>query len=177
MVSRRTAGFTLLELVVSMFVFGIFLMILIMLTSEMRRYESKLPVNFMKHPQVSAVVSRLRRDVLDAMGDATGNPYVQEWPPTNPQYRNTRQVLIINTWENGPKTVVWDFREPGVVMRRSYNVGIATDWVARGLPEDIGSFDLGAEKIPGRSWAVRITATDKKGRIAIDQIFQPRAHN
>ena len=174
MVNKRAAGFTLLEVVVAMTVFGIFLWILIMLTAEMRNNEKKLPVNFMKHPQVAAVVSRLRRDVLDGIGDATGNPYLDQWPATNPQYVNSSQVLILNTWENGQKTVVWDFREPGIVTRRSYNVGVATDWVARGLPTQ---FEVGAEKIPGRYWAVRIKARDTKGRIAIDQIFQPRAHN
>lgn len=169
MVSRRTAGFTLVELVVAMFVFGIFLWILIMLTAEMRNHEKTLPVNFMKHPQVSAVVSRLRRDVLDAVDRPYDPPY-----PTG--YRMGPQVLIIRTVEpDGRKSVVWDFREPGVVTRRSFNVGIAKDWTARGLPED-SYVEIDAVEIAGRNFAVRLIAKDRKGRIAIDQIFVPRAH-
>lgn len=173
MVSRRAAGYTLLEVIVAMAVFGIFLAMLIMLTAELRNYEKKLPVNFMKHPQVSAVVSRVRRDVLDAVPDATGNPYLSSWPPQNPQYTNSRQVLIIQTLEaGGQKVVVWDFRQESIVLRRSYNVGVPTDWVARGMPSD---FEVDAVQV-GYGYAVRLTGKDKKGRIAIDQIFQPRAH-
>ena len=79
---RRARGYTLLELVIAMAIFGIFLMILTVLTAEMRNYEKKLPINFMKHPQVSAVVSRLRKDVLDA---DLATPYPPEWPPGCPQ--------------------------------------------------------------------------------------------
>lgn len=177
---RRERGFTLLEVVVSMVLFGIFLMILVVLTAEMNNYEKKLPINFMKHPQVSAVVSRLRRDVLDASSGIPGTtPYLPQWPPgPDPQYTNSKQLLIIRTMEPDLKlkTVVWDFREEGIVTRRSYNVGVPTDWIARGLPPDISYFDLGAEQIAGRDWAVRLKAVDKKGRVALDQIFQPRAH-
>lgn len=172
MVRRRLAGYTLLEIVVSMAVFGIFLMILIALTSEMNSYEKKLPVNFMKHPQVTAVVSRLRKDVLDA---TLSNTYPTEWPTANPQYTQTSETLILTSLqEDGSlRTVVWDFREEGIVTRRSYNVGVPTDWIARGLPAQMS---VDSVEFPGRLYGVRLTAKDKKGRIAIDQIFQPRAH-
>jgi len=171
-VKRRDSGYTLMEIVVAMAVFGIFLVVLVTLTAEMRRYEKKLPVNFMKHPQMTAVLSRMRKDVLDADGE---NTYVSDWPPTNPEYTMGKQVLIINTWDpNGRKTVVWDLREAGIARRRIYNVGIvATDWVARGLPAQL-EFD--SVEFPGRPYGVRVTAKDINGRIAIDQIFQPRAH-
>jgi prepilin-type N-terminal cleavage/methylation domain-containing protein len=169
-VRRRAAGYTLLELVVAMAIFGIFLLILMTLTAEMHSYEKKLPINFMKHPQVTAMVSRLRKDVLDA--DRV--PYEKTWQ----EYTMGPQVLIIRTWElSGRKVVVWDFRTPREVTRRSYNVGVASDWVARGLPQDMSYLEIDAQKIEGRSWAVRLIAKDTKGRTAIDQIFVPRAHD
>jgi hypothetical protein len=69
---------------------------------------------------------------------------------------------------------VWDFRTPGVVNRKAFSVGnVVSDWVARGVP---ANFSVGTFEIPNRPYAVRIRATDEKGKLAIDQIFQPRAH-
>jgi len=65
---KRQRGFTLMELVVTMAIFGVFLMIVGTLTLEMRGQEKRYPVNFMQHPQVVAVLSRMRRDVLDGFG-------------------------------------------------------------------------------------------------------------
>ena len=69
---RRQRGFTLMEVVVTMAIFGVFLMIVGALTLEMRGNEKRYPVNFMQHPQVIAVLSRLKRDVQDSFGS---NPY------------------------------------------------------------------------------------------------------
>ena len=72
--------------------------------------------------------------------------------------------------------VVWDFRTPGEVRRRAFQVGVAQDWVSRGLPVDFSNVEIGALKTGTNSaWATRITAKDEKGRIAIDTILQPRA--
>lgn len=172
LVRQRLAGYTLLEVVVSMAIFGIFLFVLAILTSEMRAYEKRLPVNFMRHPQISSVLARLRRDVLDAHG---ADPY----PETFKDYTQGPQTLIIESVQpnGGVNTIVWDFSTPGEVRRRAYNVGVATTWRARGVPEDFSrNLVVDAVDIPGRPWGVRITARDGKGRIAIDQILQPRAH-
>ncbi len=172
MVRRRTAGYTLMEVVVAMAVFGIFLMILGVLTVEMRSQEKRLPVNFMRHPQVVVMISKLRRDVLDAHG---ADPYKDAFQG----YTQSPKTLIIESVQDngGVQTVVWDFRNEGEVIRRAYNVGVPSDWVARGLPEDFSnSLEVDAVGIPGRPWGVRIRARDRKGRLAIDQILQPRAH-
>lgn len=169
MVKQR--GYTLLEVIFAMAIFGMFLAVLFLLTAEMRFYEKRLPINMHKHPQVMAVLSRLRRDVLDA---ASRQPYLKSYPP----YTSSDKVLIIETMmpNGGVQTVIWDFRTPGEVRRRAYNVGVAEDWVSRGLPADFTSVEIGAVKItPGSAWATRIKATDGKGRIAIDTILQPRA--
>lgn len=168
---KRVAGYTLLEVVVAMAVFGILLSVLAVLTAEMRFYEKRLPVNFMRHPQIISVIERLRRDVLDAHGQA---PYRD----THDGYTMSEKTLILESVQRsgGVQTIVWDFSIPGEVHRRAYNVGVADHWVARGVPEDFSSVEIGDVGIPGSAYGVRITAKDRNGRIAIDQILQPRAH-
>ncbi|HEX9163330.1 MAG TPA: prepilin-type N-terminal cleavage/methylation domain-containing protein [Thermoanaerobaculia bacterium] len=169
---RRSRGFTLLELVVTLAIFGTFLMILGVLSLEMRRQERRYPVNFMQHPQVIAVLSRMRRDVLDAFGS---NPYRDN--AGNGKYTQSPKTLIIDTIvSNGVQTVVWDFNTPREVHRISYNVGVATEWVARGLPPDFAA-NIDAVETPGHPFGVRFTAKDGNGKLAIDQYLQPRAHD
>lgn len=164
---RRVAGYTLLEVVIALTIFGIFLLILTMLTSEMRGYEKRLPVNFMRHPQTIAVLSRMRKDVLDAFG---ANPFV-----SHESYTQSPKTLVIRSVQEngGVQTVVWDFRTPGQVKRIAYNVGIGTEWVARGVPE----FTVDAIENDDGTYGVRVQAVDAKGKLAIDQIYQPRAHD
>lgn len=168
--TRRNRGFTFPEIVITLAIFGTFLMILVILTAEMRNYEKKMPVNFMAHPQVAAVLTRLRRDVLDA--DAA-NPY----PSSFESYSQSTKTLIVRTFvRGGIQTVVWDFNTPGEAKRVSFNVGVATEWIGRGLPPDfITSFD--AVETPNRPFGVRLQALDGKGLVAVDEYFQPRAHN
>jgi len=169
-VSRRR-GFTLLEVVVTLAVFGVFLMILTTLSLEMRKAEKRYPVNFMAHPQVVTVLARMRRDVLDAFGP---NPYPD--PSPDGMYKQTNKTLIIQTMVGGgSQTVVWDFSRPGEVHRISFNVGVKTEWVARGLPSDFNA-TIDSIDEPGHPFGVRITAVDEKGRLAIDQYLLPRAH-
>jgi prepilin-type N-terminal cleavage/methylation domain-containing protein len=170
-VVRRQRGYTLLEVVFAMAIFGILLMVLAVLTSEMHFWERRLPLNMHKHPQVIAVLARLRRDVLDAHGK---DPYLNAYGT----YKASNKVLIIETAiENGGvQQVIWDFRTPGEVRRRAYQVGVPNDWVSRGLPPDFSSVDIGAVKLnPNSAWATHIQAKDEKGRLAIDTILQPRA--
>jgi prepilin-type N-terminal cleavage/methylation domain-containing protein len=169
LVTRGTRGYSLIEVIVSMAVFSTFIAIFFILTADMRRWEKRLPVNFMKNPQVGSVLSRLRRDVLDAHGT---DPYRNEYEG----YEASAQVLIIDTIQpDGLRTVVWDFRTPGVVRRRSYNVGVARDWVARGMPQGLQKFEIGAVSTNAAAWATEIKAKDEEGRLAIHQIYQPRA--
>ncbi len=168
---RSRSGYTLLEAVFAMAIFGMFCTVLFLLTAEMRFYEKRLPINMHKNPQVISVLSRMRRDVLDA---SSRQPYEK----THGEYTSSDKVLIIKTMmpNGGEQTVIWDLRTPGEVRRRAYNVGVPEDWVSRGLPVDFSTAEIGAVKItPGSAWATRITARDEKGRIAIDTILQPRA--
>jgi prepilin-type N-terminal cleavage/methylation domain-containing protein len=169
--ARTERGYSLLEVVVAMTIFLIFLATLFSLTSDMRSYEKRLPVNMQKHPQIAAVMSRLRRDVLDGHGK---EPYRD----TYDVFTASEKVLIIESVQpsGSVETIVWDFREPGVAHRRAYRTGSAVDWWARGLPPAFSALSIDAIRTgSGAAWATHIVAKDKDGRIAIDQILQPRA--
>jgi len=160
-------GFSLMEMVVALTIFGTFLIICAILTKEMMGYEKKLPVDFLTYPQVSAVISRLRRDVEDATA-----PY---YPDAFENYIQSDSTLILYSLDedNHAKTIVWDFTDPAIVRRRAYNVGmLSNEWIARGLPK----IRINAYEVPDHAYSVRVQAVDSHGILAIDQIFQPRPH-
>lgn len=171
MVRRRgSRGFTLLEVSVTLAIFGIFIYIITVLTAEMRAHEKQLPINFLAHPEVNAVMARLRRDVLDT----------KYYPLELAGYSQTPQTLILATIRNDGtiESVIYDFRTKGEVHRRSFlGTQQQTDWVARGVPAFIyTAYDHGDQT------GVRIIAFDdsdkKKGpQLAIDEIFIPRPHS
>jgi prepilin-type N-terminal cleavage/methylation domain-containing protein len=162
----RQRGYSLLEIVVTLAVFGTLLLILVILTAEMRANEKRYPINYMAHPEVSSVMARLRKDIFDT----------KYYPSTFQNYQQTPQTLILYTLQQTgfAETVIYDFRTAGEAHRKSFNAAQATgDWVARGVPQfSIGSFTLNT----GQD-AVRITATDEQNRLAIDEIFVPRPHD
>jgi prepilin-type N-terminal cleavage/methylation domain-containing protein len=169
-------GYTLVETIVVLTIFGGFLLIIFIVTSEMQRMEKKFPVNFVTHPYVSAVLSRLRKDVLDAT-----YPYYPTAvepapiPPPSIPYEQTPETLLLYTLqETGyAQTIVWDFRVTGEVRRKAYSAGaLVSDWVARGVPK----FKIDTVTIPTSPDAVRISAVDSRGRTAVDQVLTPRPH-
>lgn len=175
MVNRRSAGYTLLEVVVAMVIFGIFLMIVTILTAEMRAQEKRFPVSFMRNPQVVSVLARLRRDVLDAPAMVNNDePYEVEIPG----FTQEPKVLLIKTFVDGSfQNVVWDFREEGLAKRISFRVGVRSEWIARGLPPEFSTgLQVNAIDMKNRPWGVRLKAFDKKGNLALDQLYQPRGH-
>jgi prepilin-type N-terminal cleavage/methylation domain-containing protein len=172
-VSRRSRGYSLMEIVVALAVFGFFMAIIAVLSSDMRRSEKKWPVNFMKHPQISAVLFRLRRDVQDSI-----SPF---YPPNGRHggYEQGDQVLIIHTLvaSGSSEWVVWDFRKAGVIERRAFTLlgGQVSLWTATGVPPSF-KVDIEAVEFPNRPYGIRIQALDEGGVLAIDQILQPRAY-
>jgi len=168
-VVKRERGFSMMEIVVVLAIFGIFIWIIVVLTADMRTWEKKMPVNFMTHPEVSAVVSRLRRDVQDAC--------CGYYPASENEWVQGPSTLIVETLleNNTLEYAVWDFSKAGEVTRIAFvgNPGKERSrWTAHGTPTfKILSFDV--EKGPV---AVRVQAIDQKGKLAIDQIFQPRPH-
>lgn len=170
MVRSHRSGYTLLEMVVAMAIFGIVTFILLSLTRELAFWERRLKLDFLRHPQIVAVLSRMRRDVADGWSD---NPY----SATAPGYTNTPKTLVLWTLNpaGGRETVVWDLSTPGVVERRAYTALDTKVWRARGVPPDF-SADITSATNPNPYGivGVRITAIDSRGRIAIDQTFFPR---
>jgi prepilin-type N-terminal cleavage/methylation domain-containing protein len=164
MVRRRQNGYTLLEIVMVLAIFGIFILVLVEVTADMMNYERRNPMNFMMHPQVSVVVARMQRDVEDATA-----PYYKGSVDTYTQGPQTLILYVLSP--GGAQDVVWDFSQKGEVHRYSYNVGVKTEWMARGLPD----FQLTDFPIEGKPDSVRIKAY-QGGKLAIDQIFQPRPH-
>lgn len=164
MVTRgRERGFTLLETVVSLAVFGIFLWVLVLLTADMRTWQQRMQINYMAHPQVGAVIARMRRDVLAA----TAPYYGPDQSPT--------RLDVYSLQQSGfAQTVVYDFSTRGEVHRRAYSAGAeVAHWIARGIP---AQFEISTIEIPGRPYGVRLRARNEEGRLVIDQILQPRAH-
>jgi len=166
--AHRSAGFTLMEVVVALAVFGVFLWIVVILTADMRNWEKRMPINYMTHPQISAVVSRLRRDVEDAT-----QPYYLE--SSNGFNMSEKTLIVYRLMQAGTvETVVWDFSTEGTVTRHSFTSigGETSKWTANGTP----TFRITDFPIPGSPDSVRIQAFDKDGKLAIDQIIQPRTH-
>lgn len=166
MVNRRERGYSLLEISVTLAIFGIFLFIIVTLTSEMRRNEQKYPIDLMTHPEVSAVVMRLRRDVNDA----------KYFPAAWQTYRNGAQTpLIYFVTPQGAETIVWDFTTPGEVVRHSWIANLPQeDWVAHATPVFTSEeYDNDS----GQQIGLHVTAVDQKGKLAIDQIILQRPHD
>jgi prepilin-type N-terminal cleavage/methylation domain-containing protein len=161
----RERGYSLLEITVTLALFGVFLWIVVMLTAEMRRNEQRWPVDFMSHPEVSAVLSRMRRDVLDT----------KFFPAAWQSYTWTDQTPLLYTITQSGfgETIVWDFRTPGMVIRHAWvSNQPQPDWVARGTP----AFSVEKFTADDGETGVHVTAVDNKGKLAIDQILIPRPH-
>jgi prepilin-type N-terminal cleavage/methylation domain-containing protein len=165
-VVRRERGYTLLEVVVTLAVFGTFLFIIVVLTADMRANEKRYPINYMAHPEASAVMARLRRDIFDT----------KYYPENFQGYEQTPQTLLLYTLDQTGfgKTVIYDFRTHGEVHRKEFNATLLNnEWVAHGVP----AFHFTDFKLEGGQVGARITATDEQNRLAIDEIFFPRPHN
>lgn len=178
---RRERGYTLIEVIFSLAIFGFFLFTLTALMTEMRLMERHYPIDYMRHPQVIALMSRMRKDVVDAFGSS---PYPavfveRTMTPDGPvvtEHRQSSKTLIITSVQTTgfTQTIVWDFSTPGEARRKAFSVGaLVSNWVARGLPAE---FTINTFEIEDRPYSVRLIAKDRRGRLAIDQIFQPRSH-
>jgi prepilin-type N-terminal cleavage/methylation domain-containing protein len=160
-------GYSLLEVVVTMALFGIFLLILVTLTAEMRRNEKKWPVNYFSHPEVGSVLARLRRDIEDSTS----------LPDTFQTFSQSPSTLIVYTinQDGSAETVVWDFSKLGEVHREAYKATLlSSEWKALAVPTFVSV--LGTTP-SGDEQEVHIQAIDQEGKLAIDQIYIPRPHS
>ncbi len=163
---RRQRGYSAIEVVVALAIFALLIVILVGLERELIRFDRQMRVNFFTHPQPMSVVARVRRDVLDSRG----------YPATFLTYKQTPSLLIldISRADGKNRTAIYDFSIPNMARRTEYvDADLASQWTAQAVPPFlIDSFEL-----PNGKTAVRLMARDDKGRLAIDEIFAPRAES
>lgn len=177
---RREHGYSMMEIVVVLAVFGVFLYIVVSLTAEMRQQEKKYPVNFLANPDINAVMVRLRRDVYDTTA------FYAEYA----NVKASAQVLWVDTiTEAGTSEVVmWDFRTPGEAHRRVYNSAQVqvSEWVTHGAPvfaaitSTVDPDNANLQNWPHGVNPVEVTAIDvsdpKNPKLSIDEYLVPRPH-
>ncbi len=162
----RQRGFTLVEMLVTVAVFGVFIVIIGTLTYNMFYVQQKWPINYMSHPEVGGVVARVRRDVLDSL----------HYPGEFEGFVQTKRTLIIYVvgQDGYAKTIIYDFRKSNEVRRLEYkSKELETTWIGRAMP----AFEVDDYTLDSGQVAVRLIAKDPEGKLAIDQIFFPRPHS
>lgn len=155
----------MLEITVALAVFGILMLVLAGLDREFLRFDRQMRVQFFLHPEPMGVLARVRRDVLDSRGYPES---FRSWS------QSPSQLLLYVADANTHKLriVVYDFSEAGLARRLAFEgEDQVSDWRARGVPKfSVGSYDM-----PRGGTAVRLKAYDEKGRLAVDQIIEPRS--
>lgn len=162
---NRQRGFSLIEVVVALAVFGVLLLIVTALQAELMRFDRSIRIRYFLHPERVAILARLRTDVLDSSG----------FPLEHQGWRQTGRTLVLEKRAEGeapPEFVVWDFTSERLARRVHYRgADKVSEWVANGVP----ALRVTSLEMPGGRIAVHLQAEDGQGRLVVDQIHQPRA--
>lgn len=154
--SRR--GASLLELVVAMAVFGLFLLIVAALSGEFRRADQTIRFAWFRHPETVTIATRVRRDILGASGYPAEFQGMEQEP--------TRLILDAGQ----ARTIVWTFGE--TVQRDAWKgSSLASTWKARAAP----AFTVDAWETPNGETGVRLIGRDADGGLIVEQLVIPRA--
>lgn len=162
----------MVEMVVALAIFGILLLVLTSLEKQFVELQLRSRSNLMKHPDASAVISRVRKDILDSA----------EYPKKHLDFKESPEVLLLSSKdaEGQPQFIVYDFRTRTVARRITYSgEEITSEWTARGVPR----FSIDDFEMPDGGVAVRLQAFDfvrtetgtEVERLVLDQITEPRA--
>ena len=156
-------GFSLVELSVTVAIFGVFILILTGLAAQMARFDRMFRIELMTHPQTMAVLSRVGRDVRSSVGYPASHAGFEQSPAT--------LLLTLPGGELGTETVVYDFSRDGEVKRMAFRGDVALPvWSARGT----GRYEVSSFEMPDERVSVRLRGRDREGRVVIDRIYQPQ---
>ena len=157
--NAREGGWSLLEMI---FVLAIFTGLLVMVTEiylDLVRADRNIRAEMMQHPDVSVLIERFGRDVLDSDG----------FPASAKEWSRTNRVLLLRM--GAGSIVVWDFSEKGMAKRVELDKGTqASVWTAREVPQFTVIDHVVAE---GRG-GLRLLGRVEGGDLIYDRIFQPR---
>ncbi len=158
MVNGGGRGSSLIELVVAIAVFGVFLLILTGLAGEYRRLDRQLRFGWFAHPDDMAVATRVRRDVLDSRG----------YPESFGSDRQTATTLLLR--RSAARTIVWRFGGESV-RREEWNGAVLVDtWAANATRR----FEIGSWEAPDGAIGVRLVGKSNEGRTIVDRLYAPR---
>lgn len=168
----RERGFSLIEMVVTVAIVGVLVMILVALQRELVLFDRSTRVDLFTQPNTSAVLHRVRRDVLDARN------YVDE---SYAGYEPGAKILMLDyppEQKGGEESyvVIWDFSEEGKAKRFEYvDEQKVSEWsTSAGATYEVGAYQMCA---PGSGcfgpYFVRLIGTDSKGQMVVDERVAP----
>jgi hypothetical protein len=149
---------TVIELVVAMAVFSIFMVILALIAADFASLERGVRFRWFLHPEDAAVITRLRRDVLDSTG----------YPAEHAGEPQTARHLILSM--GAARTVTWTFTAQRVVRSEWTGSAKQGEWSANATRD----FSIGAWSTPNGQIAVRVSGRSRDGSLVVDQVFVPR---
>jgi len=159
---RSRRGASLLELLIALSIFGVFLIVIMVLQREAIRFDRQVQIQWKDHVHPSAIAARLERDVREA----------SSYPASFLHFTQSSSTLLLRRSGNGPQqTIIYEF-ENGMTRRREYkNESPEHYWEARGVPR----FVVTAITSESGNVGVQLTGIDARSRIIIENAFFPRA--